>query len=60
MEQCNKEIRNKIHGHGLKQWEVAEKIGIGDATFCVWLRRELKGTRLERTEKAIDELLEEK
>lgn len=53
----NSEIRNVISDNRLKYWEVAEKIGISDSRFSVWLRKELEGERKERTLKAIDELI---
>lgn len=37
----NSEIRNIISDNRLKYWEVAEKIGISDSRFSVWLRKEL-------------------
>ncbi|MCD8119425.1 MAG: hypothetical protein LUE29_08110 [Lachnospiraceae bacterium] len=52
----NKEIRKQIEQAGLRYWQVAEAIGIYPSTFCIWLRQELTGSRLERVQKAIEEL----
>ncbi|EGO7769183.1 hypothetical protein P0E66_13735 [Enterococcus faecalis] len=54
---ANQEIRDRIFMNRLRNWEVAEKIGISDSRFCVWLRTELTSDRKTRVEKAIDELL---
>lgn len=34
-------IRNEARKHGIKHWEIAERLGIAEATFCRKLRREL-------------------
>lgn len=52
----NKNIRSEIEKAGLRYWQVADKIGISPATFCVWLRHELTGERLERVQAALDAL----
>ena len=56
MEKANKGIRDRIAKHGLKQWEVAEAVGIYDCTFCKWLRTELSPERRTLVENAIDRL----
>lgn len=53
----NKKIRELIESNRLKYFEVADKIGISDSRFSVWLRKELDGERKERTLKAIEELI---
>ena len=40
----------------LHHYEVAERIGISETTFCVWLRSELTEERRSRVMKAIEEL----
>ncbi|MGC4666418.1 hypothetical protein [Enterococcus hirae] len=57
---ANQEIRDRIFMNRLRNWEVAEKIGISDSRFCVWLRIPLNDDRKARVEKAIDELLAER
>lgn len=37
----NQDIRSEILGNGLKLWQIAEALGITDATFSRKLRREL-------------------
>lgn len=56
----NAEIRKSIAGASLKHWQVADAAGISEATLCVWLRKPLKGERLERIREAIRTLTEEK
>ena len=41
LEQKNKEVREAIRNSGLKFWEVAEMLGIADATFSRKLRTEM-------------------
>lgn len=52
-------IRTKILQSGLKHYQVAEAVGVTPETFSSWLRKELTGDRLERVERAIEELLAE-
>lgn len=56
----NKKIRKIIKELDFKYWQVAEKIGINRCTFSEWLRYELTGERLERVQKALDELRADK
>ncbi len=37
----NKDLRDEFKSANVKQWEVAEAIGISEMTFVKWLRREL-------------------
>ncbi len=37
----NEQIRTAMHRSGVRQWEVAEKLGISEFTYCRWLRTEL-------------------
>ncbi|WP_172189211.1 hypothetical protein [Lentilactobacillus kribbianus] len=55
----NNTIRTKIKQARLRNWEVAEKVGISDSRFSVWLRTPLNDERKERVLKAIDELTKE-
>lgn len=59
-EMINGDIRVMMAEHGLKNYEVAYKIGITETTFCVWMRKELVGTRRERMLNAIHALVAEK
>lgn len=52
----NNDIRQMIRVLRLHHYEVAERIGILETTFCVWLRSELTEERRSRVMKAIEEL----
>jgi len=52
----NKDLRKQMSQLRLMHWEVAEKIGISDSRFSVWLRTPLTQERRERVEHAIEEL----
>jgi predicted XRE-type DNA-binding protein len=52
----NQEIRNMIFSSRIRNYEVAEKVGISDTRFSVWLRTELSDERKQRVLNAIDEL----
>lgn len=54
---ANQKIRDQILFNRLRNWEVAEQVGISDSRFSVWLRTPLNEERKKRVEKAIDELL---
>ena len=52
----NNDIRQMIRVLRLHHYEVAERIGISETTFCVWLRSELTEERRSRVMIAIEEL----
>ena len=41
----NKDLRNEFKIANVRQWEVAEAIGISEMTFVKWLRRELSDNK---------------
>ena len=47
------EVRLLMKQNQVKQWEVAEAMGISEFTLCRWLRKDLKGKQLERLNSAI-------
>lgn len=55
----NNDIRKLIKSSKLRQWKVAEKVGISDGRLSVWLRTPLNDDRKKRVENAIQELIEE-
>ncbi len=57
---ANQDIRELIYMKRLRNWQVANKIGISDSRFSVWLRTELSNERRERVEKALDQLINNK
>lgn len=52
----NADIRSIIRKLGLTQWLVAEKMGISEATFTRWLRKELSDEERKQIFNAIEEL----
>ena len=52
----NNDIRQMIRVLRLHHYEVAERIGISETTFCVWLRSELTEERRSRVMNAIEDL----
>lgn len=55
----NHKIRTDIKENRLRQWEVAEKVGISDGRLSVWLRTPLNDDRKKRVENAIQALIKE-
>lgn len=42
---CNKDLRDEMRIANVRQWEVADAIGISEMTMVKWLRRELDESR---------------
>lgn len=49
----NMEIRIEMTRHGLKQWQVANLLGVSESVFSRMLRKELSEEEKERILKAI-------
>ena len=47
------EVKLLMKQNQVKQWEVAEAMGISEFTLCRWLRKDLKGKQLERLNSVI-------
>lgn len=56
----NLEIRQKLLSNAIKNYQLADAIGINQSTLSVWLRTELNTERRERVEKALDRLITNK
>lgn len=56
---ANTEIRDAAKRNGVRLWQVAEGIGITDATFSRKLRRELPADEREKVLNVIDKLAAE-
>lgn len=52
----NADIRTAIRESNLRQYQVAEKIGVSEFTFIRWMRNELSDERKQRILAAIKEL----
>lgn len=53
---ANDDIRAMIAQHRLRQWEVADVVGVSDSRFTVWLRTPLNADRKKRVLAAIKQL----
>lgn len=42
---CNKDLRDEMRIADVRQWEVAEAIGISEMTMVKWLRSELDDSK---------------
>ena len=52
----NDAIKSEIRAKGLKQWQVAEAIGVCERTLVVWLRTELSTEHKKQIADAIERL----
>ena len=52
----NVELRTYALNHGVKLWEIAEKMGVSECTFSKSLRKEFDAEKKARIMKIIDEL----
>lgn len=52
----NQIIKDTIKDKGLRQWQVADALGISEATFVRWMRHELADEERNRILAVIDEL----
>ena len=53
---CNTDIRNEIMNNGLRNWQIAEKLGIHEGNFSRKLRHELPEEDKEKIRAIIKEL----
>lgn len=58
MKKTNNDIRLKACGSGVSLWQIADKLGITDATFSRKLRHELPDETKAQIYRIIDELKE--
>lgn len=57
MVECNMEVRETIRRSRIKQYEIANKIGVNKSTLNVWLHvKELSPERKEQILQAIEEI----
>lgn len=52
----NEKIRDAMRIANVRQWEVADALGVHEATFCVWLRHELPAEKQNEILATIDKL----
>lgn len=54
----NLEIRNSAKQHGFTHWEIAERLGVSEQTFCRMMRRELPADKRECILREIEQMAE--
>ena len=54
----NKDLRDAIRIANVRQWEVAEAIGISEMSMVKWLRRELPVDKKMRVQEGMRKVLE--
>lgn len=55
----NQDIRNEVKAAGLKLWQIAEKLGMAEATFSKKLRHELPDEKKSEIRSIIEKLKKE-
>jgi|GEM_PF-1079994 hypothetical protein len=53
---CNTEIRSEIKRNDVKQWQIADELGIHFTTFTCWLRKELPIDKKIKVMQAIEKI----
>lgn len=51
---ANDDIRQAMIKHGVRQWQVADALGVGEVTLCKYLRRELNNEEKKEILNAIE------
>ena len=52
---ANQEVREALQNKGMKQWELADLLGVSEFTLTRWLRKELTEDKKKQLLKAINE-----
>jgi len=53
---ANEDIRKEIESADISYWQVADAMGISDATFTRWLRKELSDEKKAEVRSAIKKM----
>lgn len=53
---CNSDIKDHMRASGVYQWQIAEYLGISEATMCRKMRSELKPEFRDQVNQAIQAL----
>jgi len=56
---CNKDLRDEMRIANVRQWEVAEAIGISEMTMVKWLRRELDDSKKAMVREGISKAVQQ-
>ncbi len=52
----NKDIERLLKQEQIYKWEVAEKLGLHETSFCRWWRKELSQEQVQRVLSAVEEI----
>lgn len=52
----NKDIERLLKQEQIYKWEVVEKLGLHETTFCRWWRKELSQEQVQRVLSAVEEI----
>ena len=52
----NKDIERMLKQEQIYKWEVAEKLGLHETSFCRWWRKELSQEQVQRVLSAVEEI----
>lgn len=52
----NKDIERLLKQEKIYKWEVAEKLGLHETSFCRWWRKELSQEQVQRVLSAVEEI----
>lgn len=52
----NKDLQLKAAGKGIKQWQIAEEMGVAAETLCRWMRKPLSDERRQAFLSALEKL----
>lgn len=55
---CNKDLRDEFRIANVKQWQVADAMGVSEMTLVRWLRKELSEREKTKVREAIKSLTE--
>jgi predicted XRE-type DNA-binding protein len=56
----NEYIRKSLRINDIRQWQVAEVVGVSEGTLCRWMRRELSESQRAKVMSAITTIIDER
>lgn len=57
---CNRDLRDEMRIANVRQWEVAEAIGVSEMTMVKWLRKELDDSKKALVREGISKAVQHK
>ena len=56
---CNERIRREMKAHGVRQWQIAEALGISESLLSKWMRHELDSDTAQNVLAAISRVVKQ-